>query len=144
MWEENEGDIEETDVNGERRADDDYTDGSDSEQVNEFLAGAILKRPESIRSLSSKKGKVKATEVQEHAEFTFPSLSSFGSSIRQHSAPIDILEGDVAGLTAADDSETNGVEIEDSDKTVEEVTPPAVPPTMPELLGPSHQENDPH
>lgn len=143
MWEENEGDIEENDVNGERRADDDYTDGSDSEQVNEFLAGAILKRPESIRSLSSKKGKVKATEVQEHAEFTFPSLSNFGSSIRQHSAPIDILEDDVAGLTAADDPEPNGVEIEDSDKTVEEVTPPAVPPPMPELLGPPHQE-DPH
>ncbi|KAF9465869.1 hypothetical protein BDZ94DRAFT_1306608 [Collybia nuda] len=141
-WEDYEGDLEETDVHNRRRMDNEYIDDSDGEQVNEILAGAILKRPESIRNLSSKKGKVKAreSEVQEHAEFTFPSLSSFGTAIRQHNTPTEIPEDNLTGPSPTDELET-----EETDMTVnsEEVTPPALPPPMPELSGQLHQD-DPH
>jgi hypothetical protein len=146
MWENDEGDIaggvDEMDVNDDQKMDDEYTDESDGEQVNEFLADAILKRPESIRSLSSKKGKVKVREgeVQEQAELTFPSLSSFGNAIR-HNVPVDVRKDETAGTEPMGEIEAN---IEDPDRTVEEITPPALPSPMTELLGHPQQEEDPH
>jgi len=69
------------------------TDGDDDGGgFSGVLADAILKRPGSIRGLSSKKGKFKEKdqekEALEHTEFTFPSLSELGNVNRGPSRPV--------------------------------------------------------
>jgi anthranilate synthase/indole-3-glycerol phosphate synthase/phosphoribosylanthranilate isomerase len=70
----------------------DDSEGDDEEgSFNGVLADAILKRPDSIRGLSSKKGKLKETApVVEHTEFTFPSLSEMGNVSRGHSWSVEL------------------------------------------------------
>lgn len=81
------GDDDAADDRGEGEDSDDDDEGS----VSEVLADAILKRPGSIRGLSSKKGKGKEKEpFVEHTEFTFPSLSELGNVNRGYSRPVEV------------------------------------------------------
>jgi hypothetical protein len=74
------------------------TEGEDSDDegsVSEVLADAILKRPGSIKGLSSKRGKPKEKEpFVEQAEFTFPSLSDLGNVNRGYSRSVPACDGD--------------------------------------------------
>ena len=112
------GDDDATDV---FRKGEDGDDDDDEGSVSEVLADAILKRPGSIRGLSSKKGKGKEKEpFPEHTEFTFPSLSDFGNVIRGYSRPVDVLpsgedEG-VKGVNEVADSMTETTQLA-SDET---------------------------
>jgi anthranilate synthase/indole-3-glycerol phosphate synthase/phosphoribosylanthranilate isomerase len=82
-------------VGDEDNLGDDSDDDDEEGGFNGVLADAILKRPGSIRALSSKKGKLKETApIVEHAEFTFPSLSELGNVSRGHSWPAELPSSD--------------------------------------------------
>lgn len=79
-----------SDMFSERVEGDDSDDYDDEGGVSEVLADAILKRPGTIKGLSSKKVKSKESELfVEHTEFTFPSLSDLGNVNPANSRPVE-------------------------------------------------------
>jgi hypothetical protein len=129
---------------------DPYIAGSDDDGdggFSEVLADAILKRPNSIRGLSSRRAKDKDRdrdrenrEAVQHVEFTFPSISDLGNPAARGrsglapAAPVNVEAEGRSGDVKEEDwvescEETPRVE-EQSQKAIESLQPP--PPVLDE------------